>query len=105
MRRSPLTALGPTVLALLSVIGAAPASAADWIVTVGGRGAVSPPYEGAPNEVFRPSFTFSVRRADKPFRFSPPDDNGSIGLFTSRHFDFGPILQFRYNRGDTGRLQ
>lgn len=105
MRRFPLTALGPTVVAMLSAVGAAPASATDWIVTVGGRAAASPPYEGANHDVIRPSFTFSVRRADKPFRFSPPDDNGSVALFSSRHFDFGPVLQFRYSRGDTGRLQ
>jgi outer membrane scaffolding protein for murein synthesis (MipA/OmpV family) len=74
-------------------------------VTVGGRGAASPPYEGADHDVLRPSFTFSVRRADKPFRFSPPDDNGSLALIATRHFDFGPVLQFRYSRGDTGRLQ
>ncbi len=105
MRRFPLTALGPTTLVMLSVIGAAPASATDWIVTVGGRGAISPPYEGAPNEVFRPSLVFNVRRADKPFRFTPPDDGGSLALFSSKHFDFGPVLNFRNGRGDTGRLQ
>ena len=105
MRRFPLTALGPTVLTVLLYSSAAPASATDWIVTVGGRGAISPPYEGAPNEVFRPSFVFSVRRADKPFRFTPPDDGGSLALFSSKHFDFGPVLNFRSGRGDTGRLQ
>jgi MipA family protein len=105
MRRSPLAAFGPTTLVMLSVIGAAPASAADWIVTVGGRGAVSPPYEGAPNDVVRPSLVFNVRRADKPFRFTPPDDGGSLSLISSKHFDFGPVLNFRSGRGDTGRLQ
>ena len=101
MRRSPI--LGLVVLAVALCPAAAPA--ADWIVTVGGRGAISPPYEGAPNEVFRPSFLFSARRADKPFRFAPPDDGGSLALIESKHFEFGPVLNFRHSRGDTGRLQ
>jgi outer membrane scaffolding protein for murein synthesis (MipA/OmpV family) len=94
-------------LSLLLLGGAAPVSApaADWIVTVGGRAAASPPYEGADHDVLRPSFVFSARRADKPFRFSPPDDGGSLALISSKHFDFGPVLQFRSGRGDTGRLQ
>src|SRR5258708_9060418 len=97
MRRSPLAAFGPTALALLSVIGAAPVSAADWIVTVGGRGAISPPYEGAPHEVFRPSLLFSARRADRPFRFAPPDDGGSAAIIESKPFELGPVLNFRHS--------
>jgi len=105
MRRFPLAARGLITLAALYCSGAAPAAAADWIVTVGGRGAISPPYEGAPGEVVRPSLVFNVRRADKPFRFTPPDDGGALALFSSKHFDFGPVLNFRNGRGDTGRLQ
>jgi outer membrane scaffolding protein for murein synthesis (MipA/OmpV family) len=76
----------------------------DWIVTVGARVSTSPPYEGAPGENIRPSLIFSARRADRPFRFTPPDDGGSLTLFASKHFDFGPVLNFRNGRGDTGKL-
>jgi outer membrane scaffolding protein for murein synthesis (MipA/OmpV family) len=88
-------------------LAAAPvlAHAKDWIVTVGGRAVASPPYEGAPNDDIRPAFTFSIRPADKLYRFTPPDDASTFALFASRHIDFGPALRFRYSRGDTGRLQ
>jgi outer membrane scaffolding protein for murein synthesis (MipA/OmpV family) len=78
--------------------------ASDWIVTVGGRVADGPSYEGAPQGTIRPSFIASARRADRPYRFTPPDDGGSVALISSKHFDFGPVLWFRYGRGDTGAL-
>lgn len=99
MRRSP----GRLVVALL--IAPTAANAADYIVTVGGRGAVSPPYEGAPNEVIRPSVVFNVRPANSIWRFTPPDDGGSFAIIATRHFDFGPVLNFRYGRGNSGRLE
>jgi outer membrane scaffolding protein for murein synthesis (MipA/OmpV family) len=89
------------------MLAGAPAGAwaTDWIVTVGGRVAASPPYEGANHDNVRPSLLFSVRRADRPYRFTPPDDGGSLALFASKHFDFGPVLFFRYSRSDTGALK
>jgi outer membrane scaffolding protein for murein synthesis (MipA/OmpV family) len=88
-------------------LGAVPvgALAADWIVTVGGRVADGPSYEGDPHNTFRPSLIASARRADKPYRFTPPDDGGSVALLSSKHFDLGPVLWFRYGRGDTGNLK
>lgn len=98
---------GAAALPLGVLFGLAPAcaSATDWIVTVGGRAAASPPYEGANHDNVRPSFIFNARRADRPYRFTPPDDGGSVALFASKHFDFGPVLWFRYGRGDTGALK
>lgn len=101
MHRSP--AALTSALAIVAIVPGG-ASATDYIVTVGGRGAVNPPYEGAPNEVVRPSVVFSIRRADAPWRFTPPDDGGAFALFAGRHFDLGPVLKFRYSRGNTGRL-
>jgi outer membrane protein len=88
-------------------LAAAPvvAHATDWIVTVGGRVAASPPYEGAPNDDIRPSASFNIRRADKPYRFTPPDHGSTLALIASRYLDFGPVVRFRYSRGDTGELQ
>jgi outer membrane scaffolding protein for murein synthesis (MipA/OmpV family) len=88
-------------------LGFAPeaAHATGWIVTIGGRAAASPPYEGAPNDDIRPSVSFSVRRADRPYRFTPPDDGSSIALIASKYLDFGPVVRFRYDRDDTGRLR
>ncbi|HEY7853394.1 MAG TPA: MipA/OmpV family protein [Caulobacteraceae bacterium] len=99
--------VGAAALPLGLMLAGAPAGAwaTDWIVTVGGRVAASPPYEGANHDNVRPSLLFSVRRADRPYRFTPPDDGGSLALFASKHFDFGPVLFFRYSRSDTGALK
>jgi outer membrane protein len=94
--------LGATGLAALLLAG--PASAANWIVTVGGRVSASPPYEGAPHDDLRPSASFNVRRADKPYRFVPPDNGNSISLVATKYIDAGPVVRFRYSRGDQGRL-
>src|SRR5437870_673917 len=87
------------------VLAAGSASAANWIVTVGGRVSASPPYEGAPHDDIRPSASFSIRRADKPYRFVPPDGGNSIALLATRFIDAGPMVRFRYSRGDRGRLR
>jgi len=92
------------LLVALAVGAPAYAQQGDWIVTVGAGGSAGPPYEGAPNTQLRPTFSFSARRADTPYRFTPPDDGGSVSLFTSKYFDFGPVLNIRSARGDTGRL-
>jgi outer membrane protein len=92
------------LFALCLVAAPVIAHATDWIVTVGGRVAASPPYEGAPNDDIRPSASFNIRRADKPYRFTPPDDGSTLALVASRYLDFGPVVRFRYSR-DTGRLQ
>jgi outer membrane scaffolding protein for murein synthesis (MipA/OmpV family) len=89
------------------MLGSAPAGAmaSDWIVTVGGRIADGPSYEGDPHNTIRPSLIAGARRADKPYRFTPPDDGGSVALFSTKHFDFGPVLWFRFGRGDAGALK
>ena len=84
--------------------GVAHADDSGWIVTIGGRVAVSPPYEGAGHDVLAPSPTFSVRKADSPYRFSPPDDSSSIALLSSKYISFGPAVKFRYARGNEGQL-
>lgn len=93
-------------LAALAIAAAAggQADAADWIVTVGGRVAASPPYEGAPNDDIRPSGSFNIRRADKPYRFTPPDGGNSIALLATKYIVAGPVVRFRYERDDKGKL-
>ncbi len=78
--------------------------ATDWIVTVGGGAGVSPPYEGAGHDILQPLLTFNLHRADAPYRFLPPDGGSTIALISTRHFVFGPIVRFRYPRGDTKHL-
>jgi outer membrane scaffolding protein for murein synthesis (MipA/OmpV family) len=90
--------------ALLMTAPVAARAGSDWVVTVGGGASAGPPYEGAPNDNVRPFLIFNARRADQPYRFTPPDDGGSLALFASKHFDFGPVLNFRDGRGDTGKL-
>ncbi len=80
------------------------AKAEGWIVTLGGRFTASPPYEGAGHDVFVPSPTFHLRRADSLYRFTPPDDGSSLSLLSSRYIDFGPVARFRYRRGNEGQL-
>lgn len=109
MRRSLCAVIQPRAWALflgaaLLLPGPAMAQQGSWIVTTGLGVASSPPYEGAPNYNIRPSILFSARRADRPYRFTPPDDGGSLALFSSKHFDFGPVLNIRNGRGDTGKL-
>ncbi|MEO8926957.1 MAG: MipA/OmpV family protein [Caulobacteraceae bacterium] len=80
------------------------ARAEGWIVTVGGRIAAYPPYEGAGHDVFVPSPMLSVRRADSPDRFEPPDGGSSLALISNRYVVAGPLVRFRLSRGDTGKL-
>ena len=93
-----LLAFGGVALAV------SPASATDWIVTIGGRVAASPPYEGAPNDNIRPSGSFNIRRADRPYRFTPPDGGSTLALLATRYIVVGPMVRFRYDRGDQGKL-
>jgi outer membrane scaffolding protein for murein synthesis (MipA/OmpV family) len=90
---------------LTGLAAGGPASAANWIVTVGGRVSASPPYEGAPNDDIRPSFAFNLRKTNHPYRFSPPDGGNSVALISTRYVVAGPVVRFRYSRDDTGRLE
>jgi len=78
--------------------------ATNWIVTVGGGVGVSPPYEGAGHDIIQPILTFNLRRANTPYRFTPPDGGSTISLVNKRHFVFGPIVRFRYARDNTNKL-
>ena len=91
-------------LVFCGLAGGAAHAEGGWIVTLGGRMAVTPPYEGAGHDVLAPSPTISIRRADTPYRFSPPDDSSSIALLSSKYISFGPALRFRYARGNAGKL-
>ena len=81
------------------------ARAEDWIVTVGARAGMVPPYEGANHDVFSGSPNISIRHADRPRRFTPPDGGNTIAVVSTRRIDFGPMVRTRYARGDTGELQ
>lgn len=100
MSMRKLIAAGVLALGLTPGVGMAD----GWVVTLGGRFTASPPYEGAGHDVFVPSPTFSLRRADSVYRFTPPDDGSSLSLLSSRYLDFGPVARFRYERGDQGQL-
>jgi outer membrane scaffolding protein for murein synthesis (MipA/OmpV family) len=76
----------------------------EWIITIGARLSENPPWEGAGHDVLAPSPTFSLRRADSIYRFTPPDDGSSLSLLANRYIDVGPVIRFRYSRGDEGQL-
>ena len=88
----------------LSACAFTSAHAEGWIVTIGGRVTEAPPYEGAGHDVLAPAPTFSLRRADSPDRFTPPDGGTTLALLSSRYVSFGPMARFRYARGDQGKL-
>ena len=93
-----------SILAIVAPLAPLSAQATNWIVTVGGGAGVSPPYEGAGHDILQPLLTFNIHRADAPYRFLPPDGGSTIALISSRYFVFGPIVRFRYPRGDTKHL-
>lgn len=88
----------------LGLAAGAGAHAEGWIVSVGARATARPPYEGADHDVIRPAAIFSIRRADHPYRFTPPDGGSSIGLLSTRYIVAGPTVRFQYSRPDTGAL-
>jgi MipA family protein len=91
-------------VALAGGLWAGGAQAEPWIVTVGARFSAYPPYEGAGHDVFLPAPMLSIRRASSPNRFEPPDGGTSIALIDTRYIVAGPLVRFRLNRGDTGKL-
>ena len=92
----------PALLALGLVALAPTAHAAEWVTTVGARVRVKPAYEGAETYVIRPHPTLSIRRAGRPYRFTPADSSGGVGLIDTDRVVAGPLLWFRYRRTDTG---
>jgi outer membrane scaffolding protein for murein synthesis (MipA/OmpV family) len=91
-------------LAGLASLAAGAAQAQGWVVTIGGKGSVAPPYEGADHYVVRPVPTLSARRADRPYRFVPPDGGTTFSLVDTEHVVFGPMARFQYGRGNEGSL-
>jgi outer membrane protein len=87
-----------------ALMAAGPTNARDWTVTVGAKTTAAPPYEGADHSSVGFSPTLSIRPADRPYRFTPPDGGTSITLLSSKHFDFGPMARFRDSRDNKGPL-
>jgi MipA family protein len=90
--------------ALALTAGATASEARDWTISVGGKATTAPPYEGSDNYTVRPSPTFSVRPADRPYRFTPADPGTSFSLISTDRFEFGPMARFRASRKNTGVL-
>lgn len=86
------------------LLASGPVQAKDYIVTLGARVSTAPPYEGADHNKILPSPTLNVRRADRPYRFTPPDGGTTFALFDTTHFVFGPMARFRYARKSEGDL-
>jgi outer membrane protein len=96
-----------TIFACAAAIGLCATAAhaeGGWVVQVGAKASVSPPYEGADHFVTRPSPTLSITRADKPYRFTPLDGGTTLSLIDSKYIVFGPMVRFLYGRGNQGQL-
>jgi outer membrane protein len=98
------TAVGCASATIAFLTCAAGAQARDWTVSVGASVSTAPPYEGADDYVLRASPTLSVRPADRPYRFTPPDGGTSFTLISSDHFELGPMARFRHSRDNTKEL-
>lgn len=84
---------------------AALADARDWTVTVGAKTTAAPPYEGADHSAIRFTPTLSIRPADRPYRFTPPDGGTQLTVISTNHLEFGPMARFRASRDNTGSLR
>jgi outer membrane protein len=82
------------------VLCPAAARASDWIVTVGGRGEALVPYEGAGYDIFLPTPSISLRRADRPERPTIPDDGVGVTLLRLGPLSGGPVVRLRGKRND-----
>jgi outer membrane scaffolding protein for murein synthesis (MipA/OmpV family) len=80
------------------------AEARGWVVEPGAKLNVIVPYEGANVVVVRPSPTFNIRPASRPYRFTPSDGGTTFALIDNDHISFGPMARFRYRRKDDGKL-
>ncbi len=85
-------------------LAAGAAQAEEFTINFGAKASVSPPYEGANHFVVRPTPTFSLVPADRPYRFTPSDSGTTFALIDSRYVAFGPMARFQYGRGDRGSL-
>ena len=94
---------GLAILASLAVCSGARAE--GWIFTLGAQVGVSPPYEGANRDILEPGPTFDLRPASAPERFTPPDGGTTVALLSNKYVEIGPVVRFRYERGDSGELQ
>jgi outer membrane scaffolding protein for murein synthesis (MipA/OmpV family) len=90
--------------AALSLMAAGAAEARGWVVSPGAKVNVLTPYEGADHFITRPSPTFSIRPASRPYRFTPSDGGTTFELIDTEHFTFGPMARFRFKRDNTGEL-
>jgi MipA family protein len=79
-------------------LAAGAAEAKGWVVSPGAKVNIITPYEGADHVVVRPSPSFNVRPASRPYRFTPSDGGTTIEIISTDHFSFGPMARFRYKR-------
>jgi outer membrane protein len=100
-----LGAAAASLLAALSPLASGAAQAKGFIATVGVRATTRPPYEGADHNITQPAPILSLRPADRPYRFTPPDGGATVALLDTDHFSLGPILRVRYKRDATGSLR
>jgi len=108
---SHLKKIGPACLAaivLVTPLRAAdvqtpPASADNWVVSVGGMGTFSPDYPGSSK--FSPGFmpSLSWHKEGETSSFSAPEDGVDVSAYQSGPFAFGATFGFdagRYSRND-----
>ncbi len=87
---------------ILACAGAAHAE--DYLVTVGGRMRLKPPYEGADSLHVVGVGILDLQPADKPYRYTAPDAGSVFDLVSNRRFTAGPVLNLRASRSTSGRF-
>jgi MipA family protein len=92
------------IAAVLMVMGAVPAAAADpntWTISIGAEAGVVPAYDGANRYIFRPFPLLDLRKAGTPPRFHSPREGFGIGLIDLGNFRMGPVGKLRYQRKES----
>lgn len=96
---------GSALLAcMFCVASAGAADAQGWVVTIGVQAESAPPYEGAGHNSIMPLPVIRLRPADRPYRFTPPDDGLSLSLLGTDFISLGPVGRFQSKRESKGSL-
>ncbi|CAN7225849.1 MipA/OmpV family protein [Phenylobacterium sp. LjRoot219] len=89
---------------LLAAAAGEAAWAEPWVVTVGGRAAAGPAWEGSDETKLNASPRITIGRISPYRRFNPPDPGATFAVIDTQYVTLGPVLTFRRSRKDKDEL-
>jgi outer membrane protein len=92
-------------IALAGAARAEPVTFFGYILNASISGQYAPTYEGGKHYTWFPGGSLAITKPWDFDAFTPPDDAASFGLLNTKHFQFGPALSIRENRGNRDELQ